>query len=123
MANTGTPGARGLSRLFGDLKVRPKLMVLHNVFFLLLAVAVYLALVPLVDRQVATAELDGLDPSSYPVPHLAGTAPAQLADVELGSALAAFAYARDARGGRSRPCHDGRDRRSPSPGAPGAAPC
>lgn len=60
MANTGTPGTRGLSRLFGDLKVRPKLMVLHNVFFLLLAVAVYLALVPLVDRQVATAEHNGI---------------------------------------------------------------
>lgn len=60
MASTTTPGVRRLSRLFGDLKVRPKLMVLHNAFFLLLAVAVYLALVPLVDRQVATAEHTGL---------------------------------------------------------------
>jgi signal transduction histidine kinase len=33
-----------VSRLFGDLKVRPKLMVLHNVFFLILAVGVYFAL-------------------------------------------------------------------------------
>ena len=29
---------------FGDLKVRPKLMVLHNVFFLVLAISVYFAL-------------------------------------------------------------------------------
>jgi len=37
-------GARGVARLFGDLKVRPKLMVLHNVFFGILVVGVYLAL-------------------------------------------------------------------------------
>jgi signal transduction histidine kinase len=34
------------SRLFGDLKVRLKLMVLHNVFFLILALGVYFALYP-----------------------------------------------------------------------------
>ncbi len=37
---------RRVTRLFGDLKVRVKLMVLHNVFFLILALAVYFALYP-----------------------------------------------------------------------------
>jgi signal transduction histidine kinase len=35
-----------VTRIFGDLKVRVKLMVLHNVFFLVLALAVYFALYP-----------------------------------------------------------------------------
>ena len=35
---------RGLAQLFGDLRVRPKLMVLHNVFFVILAVTIYFAL-------------------------------------------------------------------------------
>ena len=35
-----------VGRLFGDLKVRLKLMVLHNVFFLILAIGVYFALYP-----------------------------------------------------------------------------
>ena len=35
-----------VTRFFGDLKVRVKLMVLHNVFFLILAVGVYFALYP-----------------------------------------------------------------------------
>jgi len=35
-----------VGRLFGDLKVRLKLMVLHNVFFLILALGVYFALYP-----------------------------------------------------------------------------
>jgi len=35
-----------VGRLFGDLKVRLKLMVLHNLFFLILALAVYFALYP-----------------------------------------------------------------------------
>jgi len=35
-----------VTRLFGDLKVRLKLMVLHNVFFLILALGVYFALYP-----------------------------------------------------------------------------
>ncbi len=42
-------------KLFGDLKVRPKLMVLHNVFFLILAAAAYFTLIPLFERQVADA--------------------------------------------------------------------
>ena len=35
-----------VTRFFGDLKVRMKLMVLHNVFFLILAIGVYFALYP-----------------------------------------------------------------------------
>src|SRR6202167_4579338 len=42
-------------RLFGDLKVRPKLMVLHNLFFLVLTCAVYFSLIPLFEKQVADA--------------------------------------------------------------------
>jgi len=43
-----------LTRLFGDLKVRLKLMVLHNVFFLVLALAVYFALYPYLPDQAKT---------------------------------------------------------------------
>ena len=39
-----TAGHRGLGRRFADLKVRPKLMVLHNLFFVILAVTIYFAL-------------------------------------------------------------------------------
>ncbi|MBI4908705.1 MAG: hypothetical protein HY820_34110 [Acidobacteria bacterium] len=48
---------RSLGRAFGDLKVRPKLIVLHNVFFLILACAVYFSLIPLVENRVASARL------------------------------------------------------------------
>ena len=40
-----------IGKVFGDLKVRPKLMVLHNVFFLILAVGVYLGLYPYLPGQ------------------------------------------------------------------------
>jgi signal transduction histidine kinase len=43
-------------RFFGDLKVRPKLMVLHNLFFLVLTCAVYFSLIPLFEKQVADAQ-------------------------------------------------------------------
>jgi signal transduction histidine kinase len=46
---------RGLGRRFGDLKVRPKLIVLHNLFFLTLACAVYFTLIPNFERRVAQA--------------------------------------------------------------------
>lgn len=41
--------------MFGNLKVRPKLMVLHNLFFLVLAGAAYFSLIPLFEKQVADA--------------------------------------------------------------------
>jgi len=47
---------RKTSRLFGDLKVRPKLMVLHNLFFLVLTCAVYFSIIPLFEKQVADAQ-------------------------------------------------------------------
>ena len=48
---------RSLGRLFGDLKVRPKLIVLHNTFFLILAAAAYFSLIPLFEERVANAQL------------------------------------------------------------------
>ncbi|MCC6393369.1 MAG: hypothetical protein IT167_22400, partial [Bryobacterales bacterium] len=48
---------RGLGRLFGDLKVRPKLIVLHNTFFLILACAAYFSLIPLFEERVGSAQL------------------------------------------------------------------
>ena len=58
------PGERGpteknrhrRTRIFGDLKVRLKLIVLHNLFFLVLASAVYFTLIPLYERQVQDAQ-------------------------------------------------------------------
>ena len=55
-------------------------------------------------RQVQTADQDGLDPDAYPVLLPAPEArPAVLAQAELALSAAAFAYARDARGGRLEP--------------------
>ena len=53
MSNNKTSSA---VRLFGDLKVRPKLMVLHNLFFLVLTCAVYFSIIPLFEKQVADAQ-------------------------------------------------------------------
>ena len=47
--------AYSLARSFGDLKVRPKLMVLHNLFFLVLTCAAYFSLIPQFEQQVADA--------------------------------------------------------------------
>ncbi|HWR49731.1 MAG TPA: ATP-binding protein [Bryobacteraceae bacterium] len=44
---------RGLRKAFGDLKVRPKLMILHNLFFLILAGAVFIAVHPPASRRLA----------------------------------------------------------------------
>ncbi len=50
------PGPRrALRRSFGDLRVRPKLIVLHNVFFLVLTVLVYLSLIPLIESQIGAS--------------------------------------------------------------------
>jgi signal transduction histidine kinase len=45
----------GLGRTFGDLHIRPKLIVLHNLFFLVLSVSVYFAVIPPFERRVSTA--------------------------------------------------------------------
>ncbi len=44
-----------LARFFGNLKVRPKLMVLHNLFFLVLTCAAYFSLIPLFEKLVTDA--------------------------------------------------------------------
>lgn len=47
---------KGVSRRFGDLRVRPKLMVLHNSFFLLLACAVYFTVIGVVEARMQQAQ-------------------------------------------------------------------
>ena len=44
-----------LIRMFADLKVRPKLMVLHNLFFIVLTAATYFTLIPFYKQQVSNA--------------------------------------------------------------------
>jgi signal transduction histidine kinase len=67
-----------LGRAFGNLKVRPKLMVLHNLFFLVLACAVYFAVIPLFQKQVGDARKRELElvrqvfSSGVPVSQLKG---------------------------------------------------
>lgn len=43
-------------QLFGNLKIRPKLLVLHNLFFLVLTIGVYWSVIPLFERRVASAK-------------------------------------------------------------------
>lgn len=45
----------GVGAAFGNLKIRPKLMVLHNLFFLVLTIGVYFSLIPLFEKLVADA--------------------------------------------------------------------
>ena len=60
----------GIGRMFGNLRVRPKLIVLHNLFFLVLASAAYFSLIPLYQQLVTdtrtpravTAETDSRGP-------------------------------------------------------------
>lgn len=44
------------ARLFGNLKVRLKLIVLHNLFFLVLTGAAYFSLIPLFEAQIQDAQ-------------------------------------------------------------------
>jgi signal transduction histidine kinase len=48
---------RSFYRYFGDLRIRPKLIVLHNLFFLVLASAVYLALIPQIESQIEASRV------------------------------------------------------------------
>ncbi len=43
-------------QLFGNLRIRPKLLVLHNLFFLVLTIGVYWSVIPLFERRVASAK-------------------------------------------------------------------
>ncbi len=67
-----------IARAFGNLKVRPKLMVLHNLFFLVLAIAAYFSLIPLFQKQVSDARKRELElvrqvfSSGVPVSQLKG---------------------------------------------------
>jgi signal transduction histidine kinase len=45
----------GIGRTFGNLRIRPKLIVLHNLFFLVLSVSVYFAVIPPFERRVSAA--------------------------------------------------------------------
>lgn len=47
--------ASRIGRYFGDLRIRPKLMVLHNLFFLVLSCAIYFSLIPLFESRVGAA--------------------------------------------------------------------
>ena len=47
--------ASGMRRYFGDLKIRPKLIVLHNLFFLVLSCAIYFSLMPIFEHRVGAA--------------------------------------------------------------------
>jgi signal transduction histidine kinase len=60
-------GPGGVVRLFGDLKIRPKLMILHNLFFLVLSLAVYFALIPVIEQEVRQAEARELKPAGTPL--------------------------------------------------------
>jgi signal transduction histidine kinase len=44
-----------ITRYFGDIKIRPKLMVLHNLFFLVLTSAIYFTLIPPFESRVGAA--------------------------------------------------------------------
>lgn len=47
--------AHSASQAFSALKVRPKLVVLHNLFFLVLTVSVYLSVIPVFSENIANA--------------------------------------------------------------------
>lgn len=60
----------GIGRAFGNLRVRPKLIVLHNLFFLVLTCSVYFSLIPLYQQLVTETRAPAaatLEPGS-PVP-------------------------------------------------------
>jgi signal transduction histidine kinase len=44
-----------IRKVFRDLKVRPKLILLHNLFFVVLGIAVYSGLLPPLEKQIRTA--------------------------------------------------------------------
>lgn len=44
-----------IRRAFGDLKVRPKLVLLHNLFFLILTLSVYFSVIPVFEDKIAAA--------------------------------------------------------------------
>ena len=57
MNNNSRFRGAALGTLFGDLKVRLKLVVLHNCFFLVLTLAVYFTLIPIIRQRIEGARL------------------------------------------------------------------
>ena len=57
-----------ITRFFANLKVRPKLMVLHNLFFLVLTCAAYFSLIPLFEKLVSDARAREIS-MMHEVPH------------------------------------------------------
>ena len=57
-----------VARVFGNLKVRPKLMVLHNLFFLVLTCAAYFSLIPLYEQVVADSHAREIGVQEPPPP-------------------------------------------------------
>ncbi len=51
-----TKQIRSIRKAFGDLRVRPKLVLLHNVFFLVLAASVYFSVIPVFEDKIAAAK-------------------------------------------------------------------
>lgn len=52
---TETKRIRQIRRAFDDLKVRPKLVLLHNLFFLVLTISVYFSIIPVFEQKIASA--------------------------------------------------------------------
>jgi signal transduction histidine kinase len=44
-----------IRRAFGDLRVRPKLVLLHNLFFLILTLSVYFSIIPVFEEKISSA--------------------------------------------------------------------
>ena len=55
--DSGAKRRLGIGQRFGDLRVRYKFMVLHNLFFLLLTASVYLTLAPFVENHLQRAQV------------------------------------------------------------------
>ncbi|HYZ83248.1 MAG TPA: ATP-binding protein [Bryobacteraceae bacterium] len=53
--------ATGLVRRFANLRVRPKLIILHNLFFLLISCAVYFTVIPPFERRVSIARMNEIN--------------------------------------------------------------
>ncbi len=73
-----------LTRFFGNLKVRPKLMVLHNLFFLVLTCAAYFSLIPLFEKLVADARAREIQAPPVRVGINAPTTPVPVPPVRVG---------------------------------------
>lgn len=87
-----------MSRRFGDLRVRPKLMVLHNSFFIILTLAVYFSIIPLIENRLVTArtrEISLIWNSFSAVTTQSGEAELRVYGLETGSA-GDFGLTRDA---------------------------